>query len=130
MSQFPASVRIDDIDASGTPSNSTFLRGDGSWASAGGGGGGGGGGNAVDVTVDFGSSFCQFASTVVTGQSWVTSTSAIAATVKAASGKAMESAVLELRPVVSDLVNGTGFTLSVFAPHKAKGTYTVSCVGV
>ena len=45
MSQFPASVRIDDIDASGTPSNTTFLRGDGAWATPSGGGGGGG---AVD----------------------------------------------------------------------------------
>lgn len=41
MSQFPASVRIDDIDASGTPSNTTFLRGDGAWATPSGGGGGG-----------------------------------------------------------------------------------------
>jgi hypothetical protein len=45
LKQFPADVKVEDIDASGTPSGSTFLRGDGAWQSAGGGGGGGG---AVD----------------------------------------------------------------------------------
>lgn len=45
MKQFPAGTKIADIDASGTPSGSTFLRGDGSWATPSGGGGGGG---AVD----------------------------------------------------------------------------------
>lgn len=83
-----------------------------------------------DVVVDFGSSFTQYASTVVTGCSWVASGTKIVATLKADSGKAVEGAVLSFSCVVSDLVVGTGFTLSVFAPFKAKGTYTFSCVGV
>lgn len=39
---FKDSVAVSDIDATGVPSDSTYLRGDGSWAPAGGGGGGGG----------------------------------------------------------------------------------------
>lgn len=36
-------VKVSDINATGTPSPSTYLRGDGSWATPSGGGGGGGG---------------------------------------------------------------------------------------
>lgn len=50
-------VSISDISATGTPSNTTYLRGDGTWAAGGGGGGGGqvdevqaGTGIAVDAT--------------------------------------------------------------------------------
>lgn len=39
---FKDSVAVSDIDATGVPSDSTYLRGDGSWAPASGGGGGGG----------------------------------------------------------------------------------------
>ena len=90
----------------------------------------GGGANAVDVTVDFGSSFTQYATATVTGETWVTASSVIAATVKAEDGKGMETSLFDFRPVVSDLVAGDGFTLTVFTPVKAKGTYTFSCVGV
>ena len=38
-----SSVTVGDISATGTPSNATYLRGDGSWATPAGGGGGGGG---------------------------------------------------------------------------------------
>lgn len=90
----------------------------------------GGSGNAVDVTVDFGASFSHYATATVTGQTWVTGTSKIVATVKAAANKAMETAIFQFAATVSDLVVGTGFTLSVFTPVRAKGTYTFSCVGV
>lgn len=89
-----------------------------------------GSGNSVTATVDFGSTFSYFASVVVTGQTWVASGSEIVATVLSASGKGMEDAVLGFSASVSDLVAGTGFTLNVYAPNKAQGTYTFSCVGV
>jgi len=38
-----SSVTVGDVSATGTPSNATYLRGDGSWATPAGGGGGGGG---------------------------------------------------------------------------------------
>ena len=85
----------------------------------------------VDVSVDFGASFTDRASTVVTGQSWVRTGQSIVATAKAASAADLEELlILGLMPVVSDVVNGTGFTLSVRAPVEAKGTYTFSCIGV
>lgn len=94
------------------------------------GGGGGGGGNSVTVTVDFGSSFTHYAETVVTGQAWVAAGSEISVTPLAASGTQMEVAILSFQPVVHSLVAGTGFTLGVYTPIEAKGTYTFSCIGV
>lgn len=90
----------------------------------------GGGGNGVDVTVDFGSSFTHYAETVVTGETWVTSTSKIVATPKASDGSGIEAAILSFQPCVGNLVNGDGFTLRVYTPVEAKGTYTFTCVGV
>jgi hypothetical protein len=54
MKRIPNAIPVSEIEASGTPSNTTFLRGDGSWATPSGGGGGGGGGltapvDAVDI---------------------------------------------------------------------------------
>jgi hypothetical protein len=100
-----------------------FLSDDGTYRTV---AGGGGGGNAVSVTVDFGSTFSHYASTVVVGQAWVTGTSKIVATPVGT----MEPAVLQFSFSVSDLVVGTGFTVNVFAPFMAKGTYTFSCIGV
>jgi hypothetical protein len=91
---------------------------------------GSGSGNAVSVTVDFGSSFTHFAQTVVTGQAWVTGTSKIVTTVTAAAGAVEEAALMQFSPTVSDLVVGVGFTLSVYTPVEAKGTYSFACVGV
>lgn len=42
MKRIPNAIPVSEIEASGTPSNTTFLRGDGSWATPSGGGGGGG----------------------------------------------------------------------------------------
>lgn len=86
--------------------------------------------NAVEVVVDFGSSFTHFAETVVTGETWVTVNSKIAVTPIAATGATVETALLSFHPVVHTLVAGTGFTLSVYTPIEAKGTYSFSCVGV
>jgi hypothetical protein len=93
-------------------------------------GGGGGGGNSVTATVDFGASFTHYSEAVVTGQAWVTTNSEIVTTPLASAGTEMEVALLCFQPVIHSLVAGTGFTLGVFTPIEAKGTYTFSCIGV
>lgn len=91
----------------------------------------GGGGNSVTVTCDFGASFTDKAQTVVTGQTWVTANSEIVAHVKTPSGvDPDEVRLLDMRPVISDLVAGTGFTVTLYSEPEAKGTYSVMCVGV
>jgi hypothetical protein len=89
-----------------------------------------GGGSSVSVVVDFGASFTHFAQTVVTGQTWVAAGSDITVTPLAAAGAAEETALMAFSTAVSDIVAGTGFTLSVYTPVEAKGTYTFSCIGV
>lgn len=111
----------------GTASSSTYLRGDRTWATVSGGSGVSG---MVVVTVDFGSTFTHFAQTVVTGEAWVVPGTAICVQPKAASGQVEETALMSFQTVVSDFVNGVGFTLSVYTPVEAKGTYTFTCVGV
>lgn len=112
--------------ATQVPTKNSSADGDISWAA----GGGGGGGNSVTVTVDFGASFSHFAQTVVTGQAWVASGSEIVATPLAATGEDVETALFQFSASVGTLVVGTGFTLSVYSPIEAKGTYTFSCLGV
>jgi hypothetical protein len=90
----------------------------------------GGGGNSTTVTVDFGASFTHYAEAVVTGQSWVASGSEITATPLSTTGDHMEVALLSFQPVVHTLVASTGFTLGVYTPIEAKGSYTFSCIGV
>ncbi len=93
--------------------------------------GGGGGGNSVAVTLDFGSSFTDKAQTVVTGQTWVASGSEIVAMVRTPSGvDPDEMYLLDFRPVISDIVAGTGFTVTLYSEAEATGTYTVMCIGV
>ena len=89
-----------------------------------------GGGNSVTVTVNFGATFTHFAQTVVTGQAWVEAGSEVTATPLASAGAAEETALMAFSTVVSDLVVGDGFTLSVYTPTEAKGNYTFSCIGV
>lgn len=91
----------------------------------------GGGGNSVTVTCEFGSSFTDKAQTVVTGQAWVLSNSEIIAQVLTPPGvDPDEIRLLNFKPVVSDLVAGTGFTLTLYSEPEAKGTYNVMCIGV
>ncbi|TXH14230.1 MAG: hypothetical protein E6R03_09750 [Hyphomicrobiaceae bacterium] len=93
--------------------------------------GGGGGGNSVAVTLDFGASFTDKAQTVVSGQSWVGSGSEIVAMVLTPSGvDPDEVRLLDFKPIISDLVAGTGFTVTLYSDAEAKGTYTVMCIGV
>lgn len=88
----------------------------------------GGGANAVNVTVDFGSSFTDRATTVVTGQTWVSSTSKIIPSILQANID--EAFLLDMKVHISNIVNGDGFTVTVFSEPEAKGTYTVMCLGV
>ena len=105
-----------------------FLRADGTWAAP---SGGGGSGNSVTVDVDFGSTFTDKAVAVVTGQSWVTSTSEITCHVLCPTGSDPdEMYLLNIRPVISDLVNSTGFTITLYSEQEAKGIYKVMCIGV
>jgi len=111
---------------SGTANSGTFLRGDNTWAAA-----GGGGGNAVIATVDFGVTSNDRASVVVTGQAWVTSTSAIVVTPLVPAGvDPDELGLLDFKCVISARVAGVGFTLTVFSETEATGTYDFSCLGV
>lgn len=94
-------------------------------------GGGGGGGNSVTVPVNFGASFTDRADTVVTGQSWVATTSEIVVQILTPAGvDPDEMRLLAMRAEISALVAGTGFTVSVFSEPEAKGSYDVMCVGV
>ena len=89
------------------------------------------GANAVAVTLDFGVSFTDKAQTVVTGQTWVTASSIITPTVMCPTGvDADEIRLLDMRAVISDLVAGVGFTVTLYSEPEARGTYVVSCVGV
>jgi len=91
----------------------------------------GGGGNSVTTTLAFGASFTDKAQTVVTGQAWVTSTSEISVTVKTPSGvDPDEMRLLDFKPVVSDLVAGTGFTVTLYSEPEAKGDYDIMCIGI
>lgn len=92
--------------------------------------GGSGGGNAVRVEVDFGSSFTDKASAVVTGQSWVTTSSVIVAHPYSDAADPDEMYLLDLKPVVSSLVNGIGFTVTLYSQPEARGRYYVNCIGV
>jgi hypothetical protein len=97
-------------------------------------GGGGGSANVVEVDVDFGSG-TDMVSTVVTGQTWVTSTSKILCgpTLVATSSRAEgeEDAVIEgLVPAIHSRVAGTGFTLVVAVPlGVASGVFKFHCTG-
>jgi hypothetical protein len=111
---------------SGAPTGAKFLRDDYTWQAP----AATGGGNGVEVTVSFGASFTEYASTVVTGQAWVTGTSKIVVTASSTAAEAQDALLHGFRFAVTDLVVGNGFTLHVHAPVEAKGDYTFFCIGV
>jgi hypothetical protein len=85
----------------------------------------------VLASVDFGASFTDKASIIVTGETWVTSSSVIVPSVLTPSGvDTDEMYLLDIKPVVSDIVNGAGFTVTLYSQPEAKGTYSVMCVGI
>lgn len=91
----------------------------------------GGSGNSVTIDVDFGSSFTDKAQVDVTGQSWVTTSSEIVCQVLCPTGSDPDELyVLNIKPVISSLIDSTGFTLTLYTEQEAKGIYKVMCIGV
>lgn len=89
------------------------------------------GSNSTTATLAFGGTFTDKAQTVVTGQAWVTANSEIIAQVLTPSGTDPdEMRLLNLKPVISDLVAATGFTVTLYSEPEAKGDYSVMCIGV
>jgi hypothetical protein len=84
----------------------------------------------VAASLAFGGSFTDKAETVVTGQTWVTANTRISAQVLTPSGTDPdEMYLLDLRPVISSLSVGNGWTVTLYTEPEARGTYTVMCVG-
>jgi hypothetical protein len=84
----------------------------------------------VGASLNFGASFSDKAQTVVIGQAWVTANSRIAPQVLTPAGTDPdEMYLLDLRPVISDIVAGTGWTITLYSMPEARGSYTVMCVG-
>ena len=82
------------------------------------------------VTADFGAGWSDKAQTVVTGQTWVTANSELAAQVLTPSGTDPdEMYLLGMRVEISDIVAGTGFTVTVYSEAEASGTYSVMVTG-
>lgn len=89
-----------------------------------------GGGNSTIVSLDFGADFTDKAQTVVTGATWVSPTSKITAQVMTPSGvDPDEMILLDLKPIISDIVDGVGFTVTLYSEPEAKGVYNVMCLG-
>jgi len=87
--------------------------------------------NSVIVSCNFGASFAFKAQTVVTGLTWVTGTTSLSAQVLTPSGvDPDEMLLLHMAPVISDIVPGDGFTVTVYSVPEARGTYDVMIVGV
>jgi hypothetical protein len=116
------------VPAPGSVGSTKFLREDGTWVVPS--GGGGGGGNGVDVVVDFGATFTDKAVAVVTGLAWVTSSTFFGQPCLKPVDDPDEIRLLSFYPVISNIVNGVGFTLTVFSEPEARGSYTFSVIGV
>lgn len=87
--------------------------------------------NTLTTTLPFGGSFTDKAQTVVTGQTWVTLTSKIVTKVLTPAGTDPdEMRLLDFNPVVSDLVAGTGFTVTLYSEPEAQGDYDIMCIGM
>jgi hypothetical protein len=90
-----------------------------------------GGGNSTTQIVDFGSTFNDKAQVVVIGQSWVTATSKIITQINTPTGvDTDEMRLFEFDVIISDLIVGVGFTITVYSEPEATGIYDVMCIGV
>lgn len=115
-----------------TPADGDSLTYDsetGAWSS--GAGGPAAAGNSVTAAMSFGVNFTDKAETVVTGQTWVKADTEIVAQVLTPAGvDPDEIRLLDFKPVISNLVVGTGFTVTLYSEPEAKGSYSVMCIGV
>lgn len=113
------------IGQNGASAGQTLVWNGTAWAPA-----AAGGGNSL--TVDVTTAGDSFASTTVTGQTWVASGSEIVATIMDhPSGASAEEAMAEGVTVgVGAIVAGTGFTVYLNSPDGGVGPYRVAVVGV
>lgn len=88
-------------------------------------------GGGVTTVVDFGSD-SDMAVATVTGQTWVTPTSVIVATLgEASSDHDVEDGLIEgITFLICNRVNGVGFDVYAHAPNGTFGQYNVNCTGV
>lgn len=113
------------LAVTGTPSATTFLRGDNTWATP-----ASGSGNFVEVTKAL--TRAGVYSAVVTGQTWVSATSKIncmplGTTADGLTPELVAAAALNLS--WSSPVAGTGFTLWIDNPRGLSGTVRFHCTG-
>jgi hypothetical protein len=102
----------------------------GAWVGPFGSGGGGGTTHSVTTTVDFGAGWSDKAQTVVTGQAWVAAGTELVGQVITPSGvDPDEMYLLDMRVEISNIVAGTGYTVTVYSEAEATGTYTVAVIG-
>jgi hypothetical protein len=126
-----AVVTVANHSATGTPSATTYYRGDNTWSTP---SGGGGGGNFVRALVDFGTEATN-ASLVVTGQAWVTASSVIVCSpslvATSSHAEGAEDPLLEgLTVAAHTRVVGTGFTVAAsVANGVGNGVYAIDCTG-
>lgn len=122
-------VGVSHLSATGTPSATTYLRGDNTWATP-----AGGSGNSVEVTVTMPSDGSGWAQAVVTGQTWVTGTSKIVCQPFNDGGDSNNTdevySLAEFSATTSTRVVSTGFTLTAASPNGVTGTFKFHCLGV
>ena len=87
--------------------------------------------NNLVVSVDFGANRSDMIKVTVTGQTWVTTSSIIVATVVPGLDHEAEEVLMEqISATVTNLVAGTGFDLYLHAPNSTWGRYKVNILGV
>ena len=91
---------------------------------------GSGGAQGTIVSVNFGNTWSQKAQTVVTGQSWVSTALPMTASILPPAGvDPDEMFMLDMKAIISNVVNGVGFTLTLFSEPEAINSYSVMVVG-
>ena len=81
------------------------------------------------VTVDFGVTYTDKKEVILTGKTWVTASSSIIAQVMTPAGMhADEMYLYRFHPVISDLVVGVGYTLTVYTETEYSGIITVMII--
>lgn len=119
------SIAIADHSATGTPSATTFYRGDNTWATP-----ASGSGNFLETSQTL--SGAGVYSFVITGQAWVTGTSKINCTPFGTTADSLTPEAVSAAALVvswSSPVVGTGFTLWVDNPRGLTGTVRFHCSG-